>query len=148
MTERLHVAPRGCSTCPYRRDVPPGIWEREEYEKLRMFDRDVSRMEDPTPALAIFLCHQTPMTGVETLCRGWLSTHRDSVAVRLGVTMNKIDPDLIPDEEESLYYSSGTEACEAGIAHVDDPPPEAVRASSKLLDLRRRSEQPTGEKTL
>nr|WP_280343300.1 DUF6283 family protein [Nocardia neocaledoniensis] len=28
-------APRPCVSCPYRRDVPSGVWDFGEYEKLR-----------------------------------------------------------------------------------------------------------------
>jgi hypothetical protein len=27
-----------CSSCPYKRDTPPGIWAEHEYEKLPAYD--------------------------------------------------------------------------------------------------------------
>lgn len=47
-------APSPCSSCPYRRDVPSGLWGANEYAKLRDYD-------NPTWAQppGIFQCHQT-----------------------------------------------------------------------------------------
>lgn len=129
----LHVAPRACNTCPYRRDTPPGIWSAEEYEKLREFDCDAP------PTLALFLCHQTNATGVETACRGWLSTHGDHAAVRLAVARGTIRAaDVPPDTEaeRAAHYATGNEAAEAGLAAVEAPSPEAVHAARKLVRRR------------
>ena len=65
-----------CPTCPYRRDVPSGIWDESEYAKLELYDEPTDRR---LPQTALFLCHTTP----ESPCRGWLTVHRESVAVRL-----------------------------------------------------------------
>jgi len=141
--EPLHVPDQACASCHYRRDTPPGIWQAEEYEKLRAFDQDVSRMEDPTPALSIFLCHQSEVTGRETVCRGWLSVHRDSVAVRILKIKGGLRCDQVPHEPEPLYYATGTEACEAGLSGVEQPSREARHKSDTLerqrANLRERS---------
>lgn len=126
---KLHVAPRACSTCPYRKDTPPGIWHPEEYEKLRTYDEQPGEM----PRLAVFHCHQENATGVSTVCRGWLSTHRDSVAVRFGCVTGQLDVHEIPQKPEPLYYASGTEACEAGLAGVAAPSQEAQKEMRKLV---------------
>lgn len=34
MNEYEEPSPRLCESCPYRRDVPSGIWDRSEYAKL------------------------------------------------------------------------------------------------------------------
>ena len=46
-------APRPCDSCPYRQDVPSGIWAASEYAKLPAYDA-------PTCAQSarLFLCHQ------------------------------------------------------------------------------------------
>ncbi|MFD7961193.1 DUF6283 family protein [Streptomyces zaomyceticus] len=31
-------APRPCASCPYRRDVPSGVWSRGDYVKLPLYD--------------------------------------------------------------------------------------------------------------
>lgn len=42
-----------CGSCPYRRDVPSGIWSEEEYDKLPQYDLPTG---DQPPN--VFLCHQ------------------------------------------------------------------------------------------
>lgn len=128
--KKLRVPKQACSTCPYRRDTPPGIWSADEYEKLRVFD------EAPPPVpegLAVFHCHQQNATRVETVCRGWLSVHRRSVAVRLAVAYGLIEPGEVPREAEDLYYASSNAAAEAGLVGVDDPGPEARALIQRLL---------------
>lgn len=58
--------PVPCTTCPYRRDVPSGIWAPEEYQKLLAYDRPT--MQQPA---ALFMCHQ----GAGGLCTGWVQCH-------------------------------------------------------------------------
>ena len=59
----MNVLKSPCATCPYRRDVPAGIWHPTEYAKLAEFD------ESPGP-LKTFLCHNSPDTPGDTACRG------------------------------------------------------------------------------
>lgn len=129
MSEPLHVAPRPCSTCPYRRATPPGIWAPEEYAKLSRYD---AAQLDPVD-LSTFHCHQQLVTGVATACRGWLSVHADSAAVRLAVVTGRIDPATIPPEVEPDLYASGAEACAAGLAGVDDVSEAAFRSQVRLM---------------
>lgn len=126
---RLHVPNVGCSTCPYRRDTPPGVWAPEEYEKLRSFDREPSEDLD---CLRTFHCHQGTVTGTLTVCRGWLDVHQDSVAVRLAAMNGAIAMEDIPDEHDALYYASGNEAADAGLAGVDDKSAAADKAIGML----------------
>ncbi len=131
--QRLHVPTKGCATCPYRRDTPPGIWAPEEYEKLRSYDSELDELEDPSDGLKVFHCHQENVTGVPTVCRGWLSVHQESVAVRLACAIGAVTPGDVPLEREGDYYSSGHEAADAGLAGVDDPSHEARLAQNQLL---------------
>ena len=133
MDEPLHVPDQACASCPYRRDTPSGIWQAEEYEKLRAFDQEVTQLEDP---LSVFLCHQSEVTGRETICRGWLSVHRDSIAVRVLKIKGAVRCDQVPREAEPLYYATGTEACEAGLAGVEQPSREA-RHKTETLERQR-----------
>ena len=75
---QLHVAASPCTSCPYRKDTPSGIWHPTEYEKLRQYD-------DPQTSFAVFLCHYSLDSNRDTACRGWLSVACESVAVRLAV---------------------------------------------------------------
>ncbi len=55
-----------CGSCPYRQDVPSGVWAADEYRLLPRFDLDTAFQP-----LHVFLCHQN--TG--HLCAGWCGTH-------------------------------------------------------------------------
>ena len=136
MTAPLHVPKTGCSTCPYRRDTPPGIWHPDEYVKLARYDEKpyVRGQEQCPPELSTFHCHQENATGQPTVCRGWLSVHADSVAVRLAMATGRIKPSDVPQAPESLYYDSGTEAAEAGLAGVIGPDEAARRAMHRLVE--------------
>lgn len=123
----LHAAPRPCVTCPYRRDTPAGIWDPDEYAKLADYDNEHE------PPLATFHCHQENATGVPTVCRGWLSVHHDSVAVRLACSVGKLTVEQRDAHVDVELYETGTEAMDAGLAGCDDPSPAARAAASKLI---------------
>jgi Family of unknown function (DUF6283) len=127
--------PRPCATCPYRRDVPPGIWAPEEYERLPRYDGEPG---DQSPAS--FGCHQAD----GRVCSGWLG-HRDPwdlLAVRIGVLGGFLDPSCLSYETTVPLFPSGAEAAAHGLSGVEDPPPEAQAAMRKILD--RRGEEPPG----
>lgn len=112
-----------CSACPYRQDVPSGLWEAHEYEKLRDYD-------NPTFAqpMATFGCHATP----EHLCHGWAVVHTsrgnefDLLALRFG------SHGPVPEAGVPLF-ASGNEAADWGQRDLDDPSDEALDAMDKLL---------------
>lgn len=131
--KRLKVMPEGCTTCPYRRDTPPGIWAPEEYERLRDYDAEIHELANPIDGLKIFHCHQESITNQPTICRGWLSVHGGSSAVGLAVSLGAIEPEDVPPEPEPLYYATGNEAADAGLAGVDEPTDEAQRAMDRLI---------------
>jgi hypothetical protein len=124
------VRSRPCSTCPYRRDVPSGMWAAEEYDKLPLYDA-------PTPAQPVegFACHSTP----DEWCNGWALTHsnrgqeHELLALRFhGVT------DL-PEPAVPLF-ASGAEAAAHGMRDIDDPSPAACAAVARLeRTIRRRT---------
>lgn len=126
----LHVAPTPCTTCPYRRDTPPGIWHPEEYQKLPLYDGGGGM-----PYLATFHCHQEGEIGRPTVCRGWLSVHANSPAVRMACfsgLISKEDMATIPYEAEPGLYADGAEACRAGMRGVRRPGKRARQAIGKL----------------
>jgi hypothetical protein len=53
-----------CKTCPYRKDVPVGVWDRYEFVKLLE--------EDANQFGALYACHQTRVLPVQQVCGGWL----------------------------------------------------------------------------
>lgn len=127
---KMHVPKKACSTCPYRRDTPLGVWSPEEYEKLRVFDKEP--WED-LGSIKTFHCHQENVTRVQTVCRGWLDVHQDGVCVRIAVMNGSLASCDVPTEHDPLYYESGNAAADAGLAGVLNPPDEAQKAMDLLL---------------
>ena len=112
-----------CSACPYRSDVPSGIWAFEEYEKLRRYDAPTS--EQP---IAAFSCHATP----EHLCHGWAVVHssrgheHDLLALRIVGS-----PEIRASSVE--LFASGNAAADHGQRDVENPSDAAVATSERLL---------------
>lgn len=112
-----------CEYCPYRRDVPSGVWSHDDYDKLRGYDQ-------PTGAqpFAVFACHATP----DHLCHGWAVVHstrghdHELLALRLhGV--NAVDVEAgVP------LWPSGNAAADHGQADIEDPSDEAIEAVARL----------------
>jgi hypothetical protein len=128
-------AGRPCGTCPYRRDVPSGVWAADEYAKLPAYDQPT--MQQPT---GLFLCHQQD----GRICAGWAGCHdmAESLAVRLAVLTGRLDG----DEAEALtsyrtpvpLWPDGVTAAVHGVRDVDEPGERAERAIGKLLNARAR----------
>lgn len=136
MTKKLFVPKHACQTCPYKRDTPSGIWSPEEYIKLAALDAEPT-METLASgkAMTTFHCHQENATGTPTACRGWVWTHGHTMGMRLALMNGLIDPADLPVEDEShLYYTTGVQACAAGMADIDEPGPEARALMDKLLE--------------
>ena len=121
----LHIPPRPCPSCPYRKDHPSGVWSEDEYEKLRPYDG---------LAVGAFLCHQTNATGRETVCKGWSTVHADSIAVRIGMANGLLDPDEVYTETDVDLWESGNAAADHGQANIDLPTVEARIMAAKLMD--------------
>ncbi len=129
-------APRPCESCPYRRDVPSGVWAPEEYAKLLDYDKLTG--EQPTQA---FLCHQ--QNG--RVCAGWLGCHlkaprgRDLLSLRF---LFRSSDDWLAMEEILDYkspvplFSSSREAAEHGLTEVDNPDYDAARIINKIVSHR------------
>jgi len=119
-----------CGTCPYRRDVPSGVWAEEEYAKLPEYDKPTG--EQP---LGLFHCHQQD----GRLCAGWVGCHDmdNALSIRMAQSLGWIEPDVI---ETVLDYgtdvplwASGAEAAEHGLREVDEPSWEARRKIDVLI---------------
>lgn len=126
-------APRPYSSCPYRRDVPSGLWHADEYDKLREYDKEM-----PGQPMALFQCHQTDADSeLRRLCAGWAACHGDNLlALRLALIENRISPDVF---EATIDYRSptplfefGTEAADHGQRDIDDPSTAAVHTMAKI----------------
>jgi hypothetical protein len=114
-----------CATCPYRKNVPSGIWHEEEYAKLPEYDRDTQ--DQPIEA---FGCHQKD----GAICAGWLGYGEpyDLLAVRLGIAMGTLDPSCGSYTTTVPLHESGTAAAEHGLRDLLDPSDAAIAAIRKL----------------
>lgn len=121
MTE---VRSQSCTACPYRRDVPSGVWECHEYEKLREYDEIT-----PNQPFATFRCHVTP----EHLCHGWVAVHmnRGHEYELIALRVWPVDGE-IPDKDPSLF-DSGNEAADHGQRDYGRPSRQARQTSQRLL---------------
>lgn len=127
MTEMgFEIRKQPCSACPYRQDVPSGVWAAETYDKLLPYD-NVTYDQPPEP----FGCHATP----EHLCHGWAAVHSNRgqayelLSLRL-LWARGIDA-VIPEAAVPMF-SSGTEAAEHGKRDILNPSPEAKATVEKL----------------
>src|SRR5205823_657744 len=108
-----------CASCPYRRDVPSGVWTAEEYEKLPAYDGAIS--------LEVFMCHQ--QNG--RLCAGWVGCHDmdNCLGLRMATATGAISEEAYVEALDYTspvpLFDSGTEAAEHGMAKIECPPPEA-----------------------
>lgn len=111
---------RPCGSCPYRKDVPSGIWDVSEYVKLPAYDGDITN-QVVKGAFGLFMCHQRD----GCLCGGWLQSHGtdDLLALRL----NSVDPSAWNYTSEIEVFGSGAAAALHGLQDIADPSPEARR---------------------
>lgn len=131
--DTLKPRPSPCSSCPYRRDVPSGIWDASEYARLPLYDGET--WGQPT---GVFLCHQAD----GFICAGWCGCHdmQENLALRIAP---HLDPDI--DVQACLDYTSpvplfasGAEAAEHGMRDIEDLSPEAGEVIDRLLVTRKR----------
>ncbi|ROR76057.1 hypothetical protein SAMN06295974_3795 [Plantibacter flavus] len=121
-----------CASCPWRREVSSGIWDRTEYEKLPRYDGDIADQE----AAAVFLCHQP--IGEQHVCSGWLG-HRDPqdlLAARLGVLSGELDVSAMEYTTDVPLFASGAEAAAHGLVDEGSPGTSARAVIDKILRLR------------
>lgn len=121
-------APRPCESCPYRRDVPSGVWEAAEYDKLPAYDSDTALQ--PT---GLFLCHQ--QNG--RVCAGWVGCHGDDLlGLRLAAAtgaMSRADLAAALDYRSPVaLFATGAKAAEHGKAEIRTPRAGARRVIAKV----------------
>lgn len=133
MTQIKPPAPRPCASCPYRKDVPSGIWDTTEYTKLPDYDNDT--MGQPP---GVFLCHQ--VNG--RTCAGWVGCHDmpNNLALRFAEMTGQIDPetvDAILDYATDVpLFTSGQQAAAHGMANIDNPDDDAISTMDKITRRR------------
>lgn len=130
MGRRVHPpAKNPCGSCPYRQDVPSGVWAAEEYEKLPLYD-----LPTPEQPMAMFACHQQDGRA----CAGWVGTHdmTQSLSLRMGISLGTVAPgdvdDFLDYATTTPLFCSGEEAAEHGMRDIDRPGEKAKRTVEKL----------------
>lgn len=132
------VATAPCRSCPYRRDVPSGVWDASEYVKLPGYDLPTG--EQPP---AVFYCHQRD----GKVCAGWAGTHdmADNLGVRLAVVFGKLTKEQVDELCDYVspvpLFVSGREASAHGLAEITEPADEARRTIRRLARHPRRETQ-------
>lgn len=127
-------APNPCVSCPYRRDVPSGVWSEWEYAKLELYDRLIALQP-----VAIFQCHQTERgTPSARVCGGWIAAHGavNLLAVRIGVSIGELESRIFDYETSVPVFSSGHTAAKHGRADIDNPSPEAMELIRDMIRKR------------
>jgi len=122
-------APRPCESCPYRRDVPSGVWSAAEYAKLREYDNEI--YDQP---MGIFQCHQADRDDPGArLCAGWVGVHgQELLALRVGVATGQLDASVMEYSTPVELFASGTEAAEHGEADIEEPGEAAMDMVAKI----------------
>lgn len=121
------VRSQPCFACPYRRDVPSGVWSAEEYDKLAEYDAPT--VEQP---VSFFGCHATP----DHVCHGWAVVHGKQTDDRacMGLRLLEIlfGPVTVPEAGVPLF-NSGAEAAEHGKRDIARPSKAAKAAAARLM---------------
>jgi len=118
--------PTPCASCPYRQNVPSGVWDASEYAKLPAYDAPTG--EQPAGA---FFCHQQD----GSVCAGWLG-HRDPyhlLAVRIGISAGALDESCIDYKTDVPLFTSGEEAAAHGMRDYEHPGPKAEATIRKIV---------------
>lgn len=126
MSERCATAP--CKSCPYRRDVPSGVWHESEYEKLPAYDGELID-QITNGGTGLFMCHQRD----GHLCAGWVGCHGAENLFALRLPIYNIDPSVWSYASPVPLFASGVEAYVHGMKDIDDPGPAANRVMNRLL---------------
>lgn len=126
MTEKLPAPAKApCKSCPYRTDVPSGVWHADEYAKLPQYDGDMGE-QVMKGGHALFMCHQRD----GCLCAGWVGTHgpHELIALRL----HRVAPETFDFVSPVPLFASGAEACAHGMKEIDAPGAKANRVMARL----------------
>jgi Family of unknown function (DUF6283) len=124
MTDLIKAPKKPCGSCPYRRDVPSGLWSAEEYDKLPDYDGEMWMQPHQ-----LFLCHQQD----GCLCGGWLLAHGVDNLVALRLHAHTLDPSVWSYASDVPCFASGAEAAAHGKAEIDNPSPAALRMIDGLV---------------
>jgi hypothetical protein len=143
-------APSPCTSCPYRRDTPAGIWSSEEYDKLRVYDEP----DDPYNPPGVFACHYNdPGDQRLRVCSGWAHVHGPGspLGLRYSVVSGQISQAdasaVIGYVSPVAMFGSGAEAADHGQSRIDNPDTAARTMIARIVARRPdiRSENPVNQ---
>ncbi|MEU6362168.1 DUF6283 family protein [Streptomyces albidoflavus] len=127
-----------CTFCPYRQDVPSGVWAESEYAKLPPYDGET--FEQPP---RLFQCHVNDRDSDRArVCAGWAGCHDGGqlLGVRVALARGSITPetaDAIAAYESPVpLFASGAEAAAHGMSSVLEPGEDARAAITKITTIR------------
>jgi uncharacterized protein DUF6283 len=127
-------APKPCKTCPYREDVPAGVWAESEYAKLEAYDQETA-YQPPR----LFLCHQNDRFDERVrVCSGWAGCHDGDhlMALRVAALTGEITPETAEAVRDYVspvpLFASGAEAAAHGRSGIEHPGLGAVLAIRKI----------------
>lgn len=131
---------RPCDACPYRRDTPPGIWAREEYERLLVNDSDPMRG-------ATYGCHLNTARPADDAqpCAGWLADQKRRGTPSIQLRMVLITtPDAMAlyekiDDAAPNLYGSIAEMVAANVGRRF--PNQVAKARRLIAKLERRAKR-------
>ncbi len=127
MTDLCGVMKAPCKSCPYRQDVPSGVWSADEYDKLPSYDGSVIDQLQ-SGAAGLFMCHQQD----GNLCAGWLASHGPENLLALRLHGREVKEEVWSYETPVPVWSSGREACDHGKADIEEPGSRARRTIDRL----------------
>jgi hypothetical protein len=131
-------APRPCTSCPYRRDVPSGVWHASEYAKLPRYDAETGAQPR-----GLFQCHQNDSDDSRRrICAGWAGCHDgdELLALRLAVIFGRISQETaqatVNYQSPIPLFESGAEAAMHGVRGINAPDSGALQAIEKIRRVR------------
>jgi hypothetical protein len=126
-------APKPCESCPYRKDVPSGVWSASEYRKLPLYDAMTS-----SQPRGLFQCHQNGNGDDRArLCAGWVGCHGgELLALRIGVATGGLDPKVFNYTTSVPLFASGFAAAAHGMRDIETPGDAACALVEKIAGSR------------
>lgn len=129
MSRNLSCAPRPCASCPYRKDVPSGIWDPAEYDKLPDYDGEIIEQLEKG-GVGTFMCHQRD----GRLCAGWVACHGPHNLFAMRLSARRIDPSVWNYKTDVPVFESGAAARDHGMRDFLQPGERARRLMAKLIE--------------
>jgi hypothetical protein len=128
MCGKHHALKVPCKSCPYRKDVPSGVWEGNEYKKLPAYDGEIGE-QLVNGGTGLFLCHQQN----NALCSGWLGCHGTDNLLALRLHGGYVQPEVWGYKTTTQLFSSGAEAAAHGLRDINQPTDDATKVINRLL---------------